>query len=106
MGVEAILIAIGIAAAGYFIGEGISFGLVNFKSGKKNNEKTFKKAEPPHNQLIREENISTWLGIPIEDGKELLKQYPEIPHIEINGKVYFIKEGLNDWISNYNYKKD
>jgi hypothetical protein len=96
-----ITIAIGIALGGYFIGNGIRYGLVYFKSGKLNESE---KVEGNHlyNKLIKEDSIHQWTGIPKSDAKDLIKKYPDIPHINLNGNIYYIKDGLNDWINNFN----
>lgn len=40
------------------------------------------------------------MGISKEDAKVLIQEYPDIPHILINDKVYYPKEKLRKWLTN------
>ncbi|MGL6107920.1 hypothetical protein [Romboutsia sp.] len=100
----AILLAVGIGSAGYFIGEGLKYGLVHFKSGKIEEKVSGDVNDILYDKLIKEDKIHTWLGISKEDAKDLIKKYPDIPHIELNGKIYYVKKGLNEWINDFNKK--
>ncbi|WP_085522817.1 DNA-binding protein [Tuberibacillus sp. Marseille-P3662] len=88
-----IWIAIGIAVAGYFIGD----GLKNFKNP---NSKNFLDAldEDDELKLIKESDVHHFIGISKEDAKMLLQEYSDIPHIKLNGQVYFPKKQLRAWL--------
>ncbi|WP_147804657.1 DNA-binding protein [Alkalicoccus halolimnae] len=87
------LLAIGLAAAGYFIGE----GLKNFQNDKAKdpleNIFGFNKQE-----LIKESKVHSFLGITKRDAETLIQDYPSIPHITLNGKVYYPKHQLQEWM--------
>ncbi|WP_453997413.1 DNA-binding protein [Bacillus nitroreducens] len=88
-------LGIGIAVAGYFIGN----GLKNFKNP---DAKTVLDSfdEDDLDELIKEKDIHYHIGISKEDAKELVKEYPSIPHIVLNGTVYYPKRKLKQWLSN------
>lgn len=88
-----LLIALGIAAAGYFIGD----GLKNFKNPSAKN--VFSQLEESDDQkLIKERNVHHYMGISKEDATVLLQEHSDIPHIKLNGKIYFPKSQLRDWL--------
>lgn len=88
-----IWIALGIAVAGYFIGE----GLKNFKNP---DEDSFFDSfdEDEEHELIKENEVHYFIGVSKEDAQSLIKEYPDVPHIMINGKVYYPKKRLRDWL--------
>ncbi|MFJ8235515.1 DNA-binding protein [Ureibacillus sp. NPDC094379] len=83
------LLALGIAAAGYFIGE----GLKNFKNSE---AKTLLDSldEDDNHELIKENEVHYFMGISKEDAKFLIQEHSDIPHIIINNTVYFPKGKL------------
>jgi len=93
--VDMLYLGIGIAVAGYFIGN----GLKNFKNP---DAKTVLDSfdEDDLDELIKEKDIHYHIGISKEDAKELVKEYPSIPHIVLNGTVYYPKRKLKQWLSN------
>lgn len=86
-----IITGIGIALAGYFIGD----GLKNFKS------------PDPHEHtdkiLIKEKDlyfyIGYYLGVTKEEAKQIVPDTSGIPHITRNGKRYVQKTALRDWLT-------
>ncbi|RTQ86594.1 DNA-binding protein [Lysinibacillus telephonicus] len=90
---ELIWIGIGIAVAGYFIGE----GLKNFKNP---NYKSFIEDldEDDGHELIKENEVHYFIGISKEDAKKLIQEYPDIPHVKLNDNVYYPKEKLRNWL--------
>lgn len=95
MEVDLIWIAIGIAAAGYFIGN----GLKNFKNpGAKDSLSELFEDDDEH-ELIKENNVHYFIGISKEDAKSLIQEYPDIPHVLINNKIYYPKAKLRKWLS-------
>lgn len=90
-----ILLAMGIAAAGYFIGE----GLKNFKNPTAKNLFDSMDEDREH-ELISEKEIHYFMGISKEDAKSLIEEHSDIPHILINGKVYYPKGKLWKWLLN------
>ncbi|RYM05630.1 DNA-binding protein [Sporolactobacillus sp. THM7-7] len=86
-------IGVGIAVAGYFIGE----GLKNFGHPEAESLLESQDADDKH-ELIREKEVHHFIGISKEDVGQLLQQYPDVPHIHLNGKVYYPKERLRQWL--------
>jgi hypothetical protein len=83
-------LAAGIAAFGYFIGD----GLKNFK-----NPDAMDVLESDDGlSLIKEKDVHHFLGISKEDTPSLLRVYPDIPHMKINDNIYFPKAKLREWI--------
>ncbi|WP_233129851.1 DNA-binding protein [Domibacillus epiphyticus] len=79
--------------AGYFIGD----GLKNFKHpSDKSLLDYFKKND--HRELIKESDVHHVLGIAKEDARKLVHEYPDIPHLTLNGRVYFPKTKLRQWL--------
>lgn len=89
------IIAIGIAVAGYFIGD----GLKNFNNpSKKGLMDAFE--EDDEHELIKESEVHYFMGISKEDAKSLINEHSDIPHIMINNKVYYPKSKLRTWLMN------
>ncbi|MEI4771469.1 DNA-binding protein [Psychrobacillus sp. FJAT-51614] len=80
-------LGIGLAAMGYFIGD----GLKNF-----NNPKGSSSGYPT---LIREKDLPVYLGLSKEEIQELLRKYPDAPKVELNGTTYYPYHQLLDWLS-------
>lgn len=91
-----IAIAIGIAVAGYFIGN----GLKNFKNPTENPDGNgiFDFDLDDKHRLIKESQVYHYMGISKEDAKVLIKEHPDIPHIMLNGKAYYPKSKLKEWL--------
>lgn len=88
-----IFLGIGIAVAGYFIGE----GLKNFKNPT--NEKVLDNLKERQDAvLISEHVIHNFIGVKKEDVKSLVEDYPEIPHVRLNGTTYFPRSKVMEWI--------
>ncbi|MHA6252937.1 DNA-binding protein [Oceanobacillus sp. CAU 1775] len=97
MDLDFLFLALGIAAAGYFIGE----GLKNFKNP--NAEYSLSELLNDDDDgvvLLKEKDVHYYIGISKEDTKGLIQQYPDIPHVIINDKVYYPKAKLRDWLKN------
>ena len=86
------IIAIGIAVAGYFIGEGL----------KNPNEKSLIDTldDEDEHELIKESDVHYFMGISKEDARSLIQEHSDIPHIIINSKVYYPKAKLRKWLLN------
>ncbi|WP_110926712.1 DNA-binding protein [Bacillus massiliglaciei] len=87
------ILAIGIGAAGYFIGD----GLKNFKNPNAKGLMDSLEDDDEH-ELIKESNVHYFMGISKEDAKSLIQEHADIPHIMINGKVYYPKAKLRKWL--------
>ncbi|WP_101841888.1 DNA-binding protein [Halobacillus sp. Marseille-P3879] len=88
-----VLLALGIAAAGYFIGD----GLKNFKNPSAPDVlSSLNDDDDP--QLVKEKDVHIYLGMSKEDGRQLLQEYPDIPHVTINQNIYYPKEQLKAWV--------
>ncbi|MEC0584664.1 hypothetical protein P8840_00220 [Bacillus spizizenii] len=79
----------GVALAGYFIGEGLK---------QMNHPKAYEKSDT---YLIKERDIHFYighfLGITTTEAKQLAGDMTDIPYIEINGKKYVQKHLLKEW---------
>lgn len=93
MELDFIWLAIGLAAFGYFIGD----GLKNFKNPS---SKSFLESldEEDEHELIKESEVHYFAGVSKEDAKKLIEEHPDIPHIKLNGQVYYPKAKLRDWL--------
>lgn len=90
---EVFILAIGIAAAGYFIGDGLkNFNYPNALSLMDSLE------DDDEHELIREKDVHYFMGISKEDTKTLIQEHADIPHIVINSKVYYPKAKLRKWL--------
>ncbi|HLR11808.1 MAG TPA: DNA-binding protein [Sporosarcina sp.] len=98
MGAELFWIGGGIALAGYFIGNGLKY----FQTAQPNAIEAFLNDEEDNHELLKESDVHFFIGISKEDTKALLKDYPEIPHLTINGKVYYQKAQLRQWLMKAN----
>ncbi|WP_044445251.1 hypothetical protein [Bacillus spizizenii] len=82
-------LGIGVALAGYFIGEGLK---------QMNHPKAYEKSDT---YLIKERDIHFYighfLGITTTEAKQLAGDMTDIPYIEINGKKYVQKHLLKEW---------
>mgnify|MGYP003505152966 FL=1 len=90
-----IIIAISIAVAGYFIGDGLkNFNNPNAKSLMDSLD------DDDEHELIRESDVHYFMGISKEDAKSLIQDHSDVPHTIINGKVYYPKAKLRKWLLN------
>ncbi|MGG3032916.1 hypothetical protein [Bacillus stercoris] len=84
-----VFLGIGIALAGYFIGEGLK---------QMNHPKAYEKSDT---YLIKERDIHFYighfLGITTAEAKQLAGDMKDISYIEINGKRYVQKQMLKEW---------
>lgn len=95
MELDFIWMALGIAAAGYFIGN----GLKNFKNpDAKDGLSDFFEDDDEH-ELVKEKNVHYIIGISKEDARALIEEYPDIPHVIINDNVYYPKGKLREWLT-------
>lgn len=98
---ESVIIAIGIAAAGYFIGNGLKY----FNSPQSSESVLGTWDLDDDHQLIKEKDVHYTLGISKEDAKSLIKEFPDIPHVVLNGNIYFPNKQLKEWMKNWDGKK-
>jgi hypothetical protein len=94
MALEFLLLALGIAAAGYFLGE----GLKNFKNPAAKSLLDSLDDDDAEHELINAKEVHNFMGIDKEDAKSLIEEHPDIPHKVINGKVYYPKHSLREWL--------
>ncbi|WP_078427435.1 DNA-binding protein [Alkalihalobacterium alkalinitrilicum] len=90
---EYIWLAMGIAIAGYLIGD----GLKNFKNPNSKNILDSLDESDDH-ELIKENEVHHFIGISKEDAKNMVSEHPNIPHIIINNKIYYPKAKLREWL--------
>lgn len=93
MGWSFFWLAVGIAAAGYFIGD----GLKNFKNPDAKSLIDSLDEEDEH-EMVKETDVHYFMGISKEDAKFLIQEHSDIPHIIINSNVYFPKAKLREWL--------
>src|SRR5699024_3854763 len=87
-------LGLGLAVAGYFIGDGLKY----FKSNKRKSMVDHYSNWYFTNELIKEKDIHHFLGMDKQDAKKLVEQYPDIPHLNLNGNIYFPQEKLRQWL--------
>ncbi|MEH6948221.1 DNA-binding protein [Bacillus sp. JJ634] len=80
-------IGAGLAALGYFIGD----GLKDFKNPKA--------SSLGYPILIKEKDLYIYLGLSKEEVKELLSKYPNAPKVELKGITYYPYQNLLEWLS-------
>ncbi|WP_420976752.1 hypothetical protein [Bacillus vallismortis] len=84
-----VFLGIGIALAGYFIGEGVK---------QMNHPKAYEKSDT---LLIKERDIHYYigyfLGITTAEAKQLAREMKDLPYVEINGKRFVQKHLLKEW---------
>jgi hypothetical protein len=79
-------IAVGLAALGYFIGDGL-----------KNFAKPQKKSRYPY--LIKEKDLHYHFNLSKDEIEELLNKYPDAPKRELKGTTYYSYHKFIDWLS-------
>ena len=84
-------IGLGIAALGYFIGD----GLRHFKGSAPSLDDLYDDDEP---LMIKKKNLNHYIGINKEDIDAFITKYPSIPHINLNGHIYFPHKRLTEWL--------
>ena len=92
---DCIWIALEIAVAGYFIGN----GLKNFKNPDAKGLSEIFDEEDEH-ELLKENDVHHFMGISKEDVKYLIQEHPDIPHVVIKDTVYYPKAKLRIWLTN------
>lgn len=97
MEIDFLWLGLGIAAFGYFIGD----GLKNFKNPSSKNFFDELDEDDGH-QLISENDVHYFMGITRADAQQLIEEYPDVPHIKINHTVYYPKEALRKWLLQLN----
>lgn len=102
MDIGLLYLAIGIAAFGYFIGD----GLKNFKNPTAKNFMDYLDDDEDEHELIKERHVHIFMGIEKSDAERLIKDFPTIPHIKINNNVYYQKEKLRHWLKEIGDKKE
>ncbi|WP_163970381.1 DNA-binding protein [Oceanobacillus halotolerans] len=91
---DLLFLAIGIAVAGYFIGD----GLRNFQNPGATSYSLEKLFEEEEHELIKESDVHSFMGVSKKDAKALLQEYPDVPHITLNQEVYYPKKKLREWL--------
>ncbi|WP_409300243.1 DNA-binding protein [Peribacillus sp. SCS-155] len=84
-------IAVGLAAFGYFIGD----GLKNFKNPKG--------SPSVYPTLIKESQLPMYLNLSREEVTDLLRKYPDAPKIELNGTAYYPYQRFLEWFSSEDF---
>jgi hypothetical protein len=87
MEIDLFWIGAGLAALGYFIGD----GLKGFNQPKDSSAK-----QPT---LIKEKDMHSYLGLSKEELKDLVNKYPNAPRIELNGTTYYNYQHFLNWMS-------
>lgn len=92
MELDFIYLAIGIAFAGYCIGN----GLKNFRNPQAKGLLEY--LGDDDQELIKQDHVYEFMGISKEDAKTLFEDHRDIPHIIINGTVYYPRTKLREWL--------
>lgn len=84
---------IGLAAFGYFIGDGL-------KKFRNPVAKSFVDSlnEDDEHELIKAGEVHHFIGVAKEDAKKLIEEHPDIPHLKLNGHFYNPKSKLRKWL--------
>lgn len=90
------ILAIGIALAGYFIGDGLKN--MHNPDAKSFLHKLDDDDDDEEHELLSERDVHYFMGISKQDVKALIQEHPDIPHIIINGKPYYPKAKLREWL--------
>ncbi|MEY8749802.1 DNA-binding protein [Alkalicoccobacillus gibsonii] len=99
MGLLGFWLAVGIIGFGYYIGDGLKY----FKQGKPKRDYSDEISYVENfgqPELIKESKVHQYTGISKEDAKTLVKDYPSVPHLKVNGQIYFPLKKLKAWIDN------
>lgn len=86
-------LAVGISVFGYFIGD----GLKNCKNPSAPNVIDMLDEDDDH-QLIKENDLHWFIGVTKEDARKLIEEHPDVPHIRLNGNIYYPREKLRQWL--------
>ncbi|SHG01509.1 DNA-binding protein [Ornithinibacillus halophilus] len=86
-------LGLGLAAFGFFIGD----GLKNFKNPSAKLSDAFDDEEEEY-KLIKQNELYWVIGVSKEDAKKIIEEYPDIPHITIDGNVYYPKKKVKEWL--------
>ena len=87
-------IGIGLAAMGYFIGD----GLKNFSNPKG--------SFSGYPNLIKKKDLPIYTGLSMEEIEELLRKYPNAPKVELNGTTYYPYHQFIEWLSSNDIYKN
>jgi hypothetical protein len=90
MEISLLWIGAGLAAFGYFIGD----GLKNFKNPKSGYR--------PYPVLIKEKDLPYYLGLKQEEIEDLIRKCPDVPKIELKGTTYYPYKQLLEWAASDN----
>lgn len=83
-------IGVGLAAFGYFIGN----GLKNFK----NPEAKFL-FDDEYPTLIKEKDLHTYLNLSRDEVADLLRKHPDAPKMELAGTTYYPYRQFMKWVT-------
>lgn len=84
--VEAAILAIGIAFAGFFIGEGLK------RQGSMKNEAGYY-------YFLQEHELVQYVNLNTQDIAQFLKDHPDAPKVVINGKTYYPAKQFQQWLT-------
>ncbi|WP_152658010.1 DNA-binding protein [Oceanobacillus sp. CFH 90083] len=84
-----IVLAIGLAVMGYFIGKGLQ------NLGRSETSKEY-------NIFIKESDLEFYINLNKEEIEDLLRKYPDAPKIELNGTTYYPYTQFMEWVSSRN----
>ena len=82
---EYIWLAIGIALAGFFIGEGLK------SLGSKTNAADYY-------YFLKEEELSYYVNLTAKEIEQFLQEHPDAPKVNLNGTVYYPVKQFQDWL--------
>lgn len=85
-----VLLAVGLSLMGYFIGK----GLQNMGHPEKGHHYHF---------FIKENELEYYSNLNKNEMEELLRKYPDVPKIELNGANYYPYKQFMEWFSSRDY---
>ena len=86
MDIDFFWVAVGLAALGYFVGD----GLKNLNTAPKGSG---------YYTLIKESELHYYVNLNKDEVKELLEKHPDAPKIQLKGTTYYPYQQFMDWLS-------
>lgn len=83
---DTVILAIGIALAGYFIGEGLK------RQGSRKNEAGYY-------YFLQQHELTQYINLNDKEIAQFLKDHPEAPKVIINGKAYYPAKQFQKWLT-------
>ena len=104
---SACTLGLSIIIAWYFIGNGIRNGLTCFSKGEVHKDETsmwdllrMQNEDVEQSKFVKKKYLRRYFGFSKKELDKFLNEHLDIPSININGEIYYIREELNEWVRN------